>query len=122
MYILFLKIIFFHYFCKMELKKLFYDIEMIYEDFKYNFPIDDIVIVSNDNYYNIWKNDISIKISKEYNLVNMWSDNPQNSTTHYTIEVYVGNQTYSVKKTMIEFTYELITPLLREAKLNKLKI
>jgi hypothetical protein len=106
----------------MELRKLFCDIEMIYEEFKYNFPIDDIVIVSNDNYYNIFKNNISIKISKEYNLVNMWSDNPQNSTTHYTIEVYVGNQTYSVKKTMIEFTYKLITPLLRESKLNKLKI
>lgn len=106
----------------MKLEKLFFDIEMIYEEFKYKFPIDDIIIVSNDNYYNIFKNDISIKISKEYNLVNMWSDNSQNSTTHYTIQLYVGDQTYSVKKTIIEFTYKLITPILREVKLNKLKI
>jgi hypothetical protein len=58
----------------------------------------------------------------------MWSDNKEADVTYYNIHVEVRNdfnnfdQIYTSEKSMIELTYKIITPFLREFKLNEIGI
>ena len=63
---------------------------------------------------------MQIRIEKNYSLVNMWSDNKEVDITYYNIHVEVGDQVYTSENSMIELTYKIITPFLRELKLNKI--
>jgi len=108
------------------LEKLWNDIRLIYEglNFSSKLLIDDLMIISQDNHYLLYykQNEIStqIRIEKNYSLVNMWSDNKEVDITYYNIHVEVGDQVYTSENSMIELTYKIITPFLRETKLNKI--
>jgi hypothetical protein len=52
----------------------------------------------------------------------MWSDETEVDMTNYKIHVEVGDQIYTSEKSMIELTYKIIKPFLREAKLNEIGI
>ena len=108
------------------LEKLWNDIRLIYEglNFSSKLLIDDLMIISQDNHYLLYykQNEIStqIRIEKNYSLVNMWSDNKEVDIIYYNIHVEVGDQVYTSENSMIELTYKIITPFLRETKLNKI--
>lgn len=109
------------------LEKLWNDIRLIYEGLNYSSKllIDDLMIISQDNCYLMYyKPDGSlptqIRIEKHYSLVNMWSDNKEVDITYYNIHAEVGDQVYTSENSMIELTYKIITPFLRETKLNKI--
>lgn len=110
------------------LEKLWNDIRLIYEGLNYSSKllIDDLMIISQDNCYLLYykKNEIStqIRIEKNYSLVNMWSDNKEVDITYYNIHVEVGDQVYTSENSMIELTYNIITPFLRDCKLNKIGV
>ena len=116
------------------LEKLWEDIRLIYDGFNFSsrLLIDDLIIVSKDNHYLLYykQDDIStqIRIDKHYSLVNMWSDNKEVDTTYYNIHVEVGNpeasfsQIYTSENSMIELAYKILTPFLREVKLNKIGV
>ena len=110
------------------LEKLWKDIQYIYDGFNFSsrLLIDDLMIISQDNHYLLYykQDDIStqIRIDKHYSLVNMWSDNKEVDTTYYNIHVEVGDQIYTSENSMIELTYKIITPFLREVKLNKIGV
>jgi hypothetical protein len=114
------------------LEKLWKDIQYIYDGFNFSsrLLIDDLMIISQDNHYLLYyknNSDIStqIRIDKHYSLVNMWSDNKEVDITNYNIHVEVsGNfsQIYTSENSMIELAYKIITPFLREAKLNKIGV
>jgi hypothetical protein len=108
------------------LEKLWNDIRLVYEGFNFSSKqlIDDLMIISQDNQYLLqYKADcepiINIRIEKNYSLVQMWSDEDDNVVS-YSIIVQVGNNGYEHEKQMIDLTYTIITPFLREAKLNKI--
>jgi hypothetical protein len=109
------------------LEKLWEDIRLIYDGFNFSSKqlIDDLMIISQDNYYLIqYRKDlepvVNIRIEKNYSLVQMWSDDKDDNVTSYNIVVQVGNNVYKHEKQMIDLTYTIITPFLREAKLNKI--
>mgnify|MGYP003704692523 CR=1 FL=1 len=116
------------------LEKLWKDIQYIYDGFNYSsrLLIDDLMIISQDNHYLLYykqsdSESIQIRISKHYSLVNMWSDNKEVNTTYYNIHVEVGDQVprrslYTSENSMIELTYKIITPFLREVKLNNIGV
>ncbi len=115
------------------LEKLWKDIQYIYDEFNFSsrLLIDDLMIVSQDNHYLLYykQDDIStqIRIDKHYSLVKMWSDDNEASMVNYKIHVEVdaGNgfsQIYTSENSMIELTYKIITPFLREVKLNKIGV
>lgn len=118
----------------MKIEKLWKDIQYIYDGFNFSsrLLIDDLMIISQDNHYLLYyqKGDIStqIRIDKQYDLVRMWSDHNEASMVNYKIHVEVGNQTathsqiYTSEKSMIELAYNIITPFLREVKLNKIGV
>jgi hypothetical protein len=118
----------------MTIEKLWNDIQYIYDEFNFSsrLLIDDLMIVSKDNHYLLYykQDDIStqIRIDKHYSLVNMWSDNKEVDTTYYNIHVEVGevgenfSKVYTSENSMIELTYKIITPFLREVKLNKIGV
>jgi hypothetical protein len=117
------------------LEKLWNDIKLIYDGFNFRsgLIVDDLMIISNDNYYQLYyksNSDIStqIRIEKQYDLVRMWSDIDVDMTNY---KIYVetrGNvpggfsQVYSSENSMIELSYKVITPFLREVKLNKIGV
>ena len=116
------------------LEKLWNDIKLIYDgfNFKSGLIVDDLMIISNDNYYQLYyksNSDIStqIRIEKQYDLVRMWSDIDVDMTNY---KIYVEtrgnvtgvNQVYTSEKSMIELSYKIITPFLREVKLNKIGV
>ena len=123
------------------LEKLWNDIKLIYDGLNFNSRelIDDLMIIrnfdelSNDNYYQLYyksNSDIStqIKIEKNYDLVRMWSDIDVDMT-NYKIYVELSGNVHGGKKTyhtsensMIELTYKIITPFLREVKLKEIRI
>jgi hypothetical protein len=116
------------------LEKLWNDIKLIYEGFNFSsrLMVDDLMIMSNDNYYQLYyksNSDIStqIRIEKNYDLVRMWSD-IEVDMTNYKIYVEVsgnvlgGKQVYTSENSMIELAYKIITPFLREVKLNKIGV
>ena len=112
------------------LEKLWKDIKLIYDglNFSSRLMVDDLMIISNDNYYQLYyksNSDIStqIRIEKQYDLVRMWSDIDVDMINY---KIYVetrGNedfsQVYTSEKSMIELSYKILTPFLREVKLNK---
>jgi hypothetical protein len=116
-----------------NLERLWNDIRLIYEGFNFSSKqlIDDLMIISQDNHYSInssnsyllqYKKDlepvVNIRIEKNYNLTNIIGNN--GNTTSYNIIVQVGNNGYKHEDQMVDFTYTIITPFLREAKLNKI--
>jgi len=116
------------------LEKLWNDIKLIYDGFNFRsrLMVDDLMIMSNDNYYQLYyksNSDIStqIRIEKNYDLVRMWSD-IEVDMTNYKIYVEVdgnvpgGKQVYTSENSMIELSYKVITPFLREVKLNKIGV
>lgn len=116
------------------LEKLWEDIRLVYEGFNFSSKqlIDDLMIISQDNYYLIqYRKDlepvVNIRIEKNYSLVQMWLDDKDDNgwdlnpyVTSYNIVVQVGNNGYKHEDQMIDLTYTIITPFLREAKLNKI--
>jgi hypothetical protein len=55
----------------------------------------------------------------------MWSDDNESSMVNYKIHVeveagYGFDQIYTSEKSMIELSYKILTPFLREVKLNKI--
>jgi hypothetical protein len=105
-----------------NLERLWNDIRLIYEGFNFSSKqlIDDLMIISQDNYYILqYKKDleplVNIRIEKNYNLSNIIVVLPS-----YNIVVQVGNNGYKHEKQMIDLTYTIITTFLREAKLNKI--
>lgn len=108
------------------LEKLWNDIRLIYEglNFSSRLLIDDLMIISQDNHYLLYykQNEIStqIRIEKNLSLVNMWSDNKEVDITYYNIHVEVDDQVELDENYKIELTYNIITPFLRETKLNKI--
>jgi hypothetical protein len=108
-----------------NLERLWNDIRLIYEGFNFSSKqlIDDLMIISQDNYYILqYKKDleplVNIRIEKHYNLTNIIGNN--GNTTSYNIIVQVGNNGYKHEDQMVDFTYTIITPFLREVKLKEL--
>ena len=118
------------------LEKLWNDIRLIYDglNFSSKLLIDDLMIIPQDNHYLLYyksNSDIStqIRIEKNLSLVNMWSDNKEVDVTYYNIHVESrgnvpgGKQTYyTSENSMIELTYKIITPFLREVKLKEIGV
>jgi len=115
------------------LEKLWNDIKLIYDGFNFRsgLIVDDLMIMSNDNYYQLYyksNSDVStqIRIEKNYDLVRMWSDIDVDMTNY---KIYVEkrlpgglSQVYSSENSMIELSYKVITPFLREVKLKEIGI
>ena len=116
------------------LEKLWNDIKLIYDGFNFSsrLMVDDLMIMSNDNYYQLYyksNSDVStqIRIEKNYDLVRMWSDIDVDMINY---KIYVEtrgnvsgfNQVYTSEKSMIELSYKVITPFLREVKLKEIGI
>ena len=111
------------------LEKIWKDIQLIYEglNFSKKLIVDDLMIISQDNYYLIHHqpdgvNPVQIRIEKDYNLVRMWGGDVPYDMTNYKIYVEVGNQFYTSENSMIELTYKIITPFLRELKLKEIGV
>jgi hypothetical protein len=107
------------------LEKLWNDIGLIYDGFNFSSIdlVNDLTIISKDNYYQLYY-DIStkIRIEKQYDLVKMWSDDNEVDMTNYKINVEVGDQIYTSENSMIELSYKVLTPFLREVKLKEIGI
>jgi hypothetical protein len=107
------------------LEKLWNDIRLIYDGFNFSSIdlVNDLTIISKDNYYQLYY-DIStkIRIEKQYDLVKMWSDDNEVDMTNYKIHVEVGDQIYTSENSMIELSYKVLTPFLREVKLKEIGI
>lgn len=112
----------------MSIEQLWNDIRLIYEglNFSSKLLIDDLMIISKDNYYLLYykQNEIvtQIRIEKNLSLVNMWSDNKEVDIVDYNIHVEVDDQVYTSENSMIELTYKIITPFLRNCKLVEIGI
>lgn len=110
------------------LEKLWNDIGLIYDGFNFSSRdlVNDLMIISKDNYYQLYykQDDIStqIRIEKQYDLVRMWSDDNEVDMTNYKIHVEVGDQIYTSENSMIELSYKVLTPFLREVKLKEIGI
>jgi hypothetical protein len=116
------------------LEKLWNDIKLIYDGFNFRsgLIVDDLMIMSNDNYYQLYyksNSDVStqIRIEKNYDLVSMWSDIDVDITNY---KIYVetkGNvtgvsQVYTSENSMIELSYKILTPFLRQIKIQELGV
>jgi hypothetical protein len=115
------------------LEKLWNDIRLVYEGFNFSNKqlIDDLMIISQDNQYLLqYKADyepvINIRIEKNYSLINMWGlgkfTEGEFKTVDYRIYFYSGDQIYTSENSMIELTYKIIKPFLREVKLKEIGI
>lgn len=111
------------------MKKLLEDIQLIYEglNFSEKMIVDDLMIIPQDNSYLLhYEPDgltpVQIRIEKDYNLVRMWGGDVPYDVTNYKLFVEVGDQIYTSEDSMIELTYKIITPHLREVKLLQLEI
>lgn len=110
------------------LEKLWNDIRLIYGglNFSGRLLIDDLMIMSQDNHYLLYyKHDdivTQIRIEKNWSLINMWSDDKEHDITNYKIHVEVGDQVELDDNHKIELTYKIITPFIRDCKLNKIGV
>ncbi len=126
------------------LEKLWNDIRFIYDGLNFSSKelIDDLMIIPQDNCYLLYyksNSDIStqIRIEKNYDLVRMWSDDNEVNIiqfvddidmTNYKIYVELGGnvpggkQIIALENSMIEISYKVITPFLREVKLKEIGI
>ena len=116
--------------------KLWNDITLIYEGFNFSEELlkDGLMIISNDNYYQLHfldnqtetrkssKKSVIIRIEKDYNLVKMWSSDYICDMTSYKLHVEVNGKVEIGDDYKIELVYKIITPLLREVKLKKVGI
>lgn len=106
----------------MLLKKLFSDITIINDALrKGDLTLQDVTIQSIDNYYIISKDSCHIKIEKDYNLIGMWSLIEEDETT-YKIRSTLRGKIHLEDSFNIKLTYDIITPILRELKLNTIGI
>lgn len=106
----------------MLLKKLFSDITIINDALrKGDLTLQDVTIQSIDNYYIISKDSCHIKIEKDYNLIGMWSLIEEDEAT-YKIRSTVRGKIQLEDSFNIKLTYDIITPILRELKLNTIGI
>jgi hypothetical protein len=111
------------------LEKLWNDIRLIYDglNFSSKLLIDDLMIISKDDYYQIYyeptdKNPIKIRIEKKWSLVNMWSDDKEVDATYYNIHAEVDSKIELDENHKIELAYKIITPFIRDCKLNKIGV
>ncbi len=117
------------------LEKLWEDIKLIYDGFNFSsrLMVDDLMIISQDNHYLLYyksNSDVStqIRIEKNYDLVRMWSDDNEVDMANYKIYVETRgnvsgfNQVYTSEKSMIELSYKILTPFLRQIKLQELGV
>jgi hypothetical protein len=117
------------------IEKLFNDIQLIYNEFNFSsgLLVDDLMIISQDNHYLLYyknNSDIStqIRIEKQYDLVKMWSDDNEVDMINYKIYVETRgnvtgvNQVYTSEKSMVELTYKILTPFLRQINLQKIGV
>lgn len=110
------------------LEKLWNDIRLIYEGLSFSgkLLVDDLMIMSQDNYYQLYykQDDITtqIRIEKNYSLVNMWSGEKEIDIIDYKLWVEVDSKIELDENYKIELTYNIITPFLRECKLNKIGV
>lgn len=116
------------------LGKLWNDIQLIYDGFNFSSKllIDNLMIISQDNYYLLLylppKEDVhtsistQIRIEKDYNLVRIWGGDVPYDMVNYKIHVEVGSQIELDENYKIELAYKIITPFLREVKLNKIGV
>jgi len=117
------------------LGKLWNDIQLIYDGFNFSSKllIDNLMIISQDNYYLLhyqpepdrWvlgENSTQIRIEKDYNLVRIWGGDVPYDMVNYKIHVEVGSQIELDENYKIELAYRIITPYLRELKLNKIGV
>jgi hypothetical protein len=111
------------------LEKLWKDIRLIYDGFNFssNLLIDDLMIISKDNYYQLYteptnKNPIQIRIEKNYSVVQMWSDTSEFDIINYKIHVEVDGKIELDENHKIELSYKVLKPFLREVKLKEIGI
>jgi len=110
------------------LEKLWKDIQYIYDEFNFSsrLMVDDLMIMSNDNYYQLYyqQDDTStgIRIEKNYSVAQMWSDTSEFDIIDYIIYVEINRKIELDENYKIELSYKIITPFLREVKLNKIGV
>jgi hypothetical protein len=110
------------------LEKLWSDIRLIYDglNFSSRLLIDDLMIVSQDNHYLIYykQNEIAtqIRIEKNYSLINMWEGGREFDVIDYKLSVQIGDKLEVDENHKIELTYNIITPFIRDCKLNKIGV
>ena len=116
-----------------QLSKLWNDIQLVYElnGFSGNCLIENLLIISNDNYFqmqfeNESKELIQIKISKNYYLTEMWRNNTlekrimdNEDLANYEIS---GHRLNVSTEKLIEMVTNAIKPLLRDGKLKQIGI
>ena len=111
------------------LEKLWKDIRLIYDVFNYSsrLLVDDLMIISKDNYYQLYykptdKEPTQIRIEKNYSVVQMWSDTSEFDIINYKIHVEVDGRIELDENHKIEVTHKILTPFLREVKLNNIGV
>ena len=110
------------------LEKLWNDIRLVYGglNFSGSLLIDDLMIMSQDNHYLLYyKHDdivTQIRIEKNWSLINMWSDDKELDIIDYKLYVEVDSKIELDENHKIELTYKIITPFIRDCKLNKIGV
>ena len=95
------------------MNELWQDISLIYEGFNFikNSIQEELVIISNDNYYVLYHNTdnpIKVRIEKDYNLVRMWSDESTDiDMTSYKLHVEVDGKVELDENHKIELVYKI---------------
>lgn len=104
------------------LEKIWKDIRIIYEGLNYSSKllIDDLMIISQDNHYLLQYNQVQIRIEKNYSLINMWEGGREFDVIDYKLSVQVGDKLEVDENHKIELTCNIITPFLRQVKLENL--
>lgn len=115
----------------MTYTKLWNDIQMVYKSLFISghlIIIDNLTITSDDNYFLIHVYDeksrikVRIKMTKEYNLVNMWNDQSEDGAVSYNLTVLVDGQTLEQDSSKIDRVYEVLRPYIRQSKLKDLGV
>jgi hypothetical protein len=110
------------------LEKLWNDIRLIYDglNFSGSLLIDDLMIMSQDNYYLLYyKHDdivTQIRIEKNWSLINMWEGGEKFDIIDYKLYVEVDSKIELDENHKIELTYKIIKPFIRDCKLNKIGV
>jgi len=107
----------------MTTRQLYKHIETIYNnfDFKSKLLIDNLIIIGNDNYYQLYLNisdthKLQLKISKQYSII-------KNTYYIFHYEIIDGEETQSlhdIKDTIPQKVLELLLPTIRQFNINLL--
>ncbi len=107
----------------MTTGQLYKHIETIYNnfDFKSKLLIDNLIIIGNDNYYQLYLNisdthKLQLKISKQYSII-------KNTYYIFHYEIIDGEETQSlhdIKDTIPQKVLELLLPTIRQFNINLL--